>query len=180
MGRELEYKFSATADILEQIAAAFGSFREIRMQTTYFDTPDRRLSQEKRTLRIRKENEQSIVTLKAPLPDGSRAEWECHADSLEEGLQKFPEKIAGPLEPVCGAKFVRRAALIALEDTTVELALDLGVLTGGGRELPLCEAEVEYKTGSEEAARAFAEKLAADFGLKEEKRSKFARALALR
>ncbi len=180
MGRELEYKFSATAESLEKIAAAFGGFRRIQMQTTYFDTPDRRLSAQKKTLRIRKENEESIVTLKAPLPDGSRAEWECHADSLEEGLQKLPQSCDGPLEAVCGAKFVRRAALITLEDATVELALDLGVLTGGGRELPLCEAEVEYKAGSEEAARRFAEKLAADFGLKEEKTSKFARAMALR
>ncbi len=179
MGRELEYKFSATAEILEKIAASFDGFREIRMQTTYFDTPDRRLSAQKKTLRIRRENEISIVTLKAPLPDGSRAEWECCAESIEAGLQRLPEKIESPLGPVCGARFTRRAALVDTGAGQVELALDVGVLLGGGRELPLCETEVEYKSGSEEAARLFAEKLAADFGLKEETLSKFARAMAL-
>ena len=61
----------------------------------------------------------------------------------------------------------------------LEIALDLGVLLGGGREMPLCEVEVELKEGPMEAADAFAIDLARAFGLKPERRSKFQRALAL-
>ncbi len=39
----------------------------------------------------------------------------------------------------------RRALTVELESCTVELALDSGVLLGSGRELPLCEVEVELK-----------------------------------
>ena len=62
---------------------------------------------------------------------------------------------------------------------TAELALDRGVLTGGGRELPLCEAEAELKEGSREALVAFGLLLERSFGLVPERLSKFRRALEL-
>ena len=61
----------------------------------------------------------------------------------------------------------------------LELALDRGVLLGGGKEIPLCEVEVELKSGAPEDAVAFAETMAKDFGLRPEHKSKFRRALAL-
>ncbi len=182
MGRELEYKFSATEAIQQRIREVYGDFHSIAMQTVYYDTPDRSLSARRCTLRLRQENGSRIFTLKTPLPDGSRAEWEVPAPSVEAGLQALPqarELVTGPLEPVCGARFTRLAKLLSLENVTLELALDRGILTGGGRELPLCEVEVEYKSGDQEAAKAFAQALALRFGLAEEPRSKFARAMAL-
>jgi len=83
------------------------------------------------------------------------------------------------LVEVCGARFIRRYRQIAVEMGTVELALDRGVLLGGGKQLPLCEVEVELKEGTEEAAEAFALALASKYGLVPEKSSKFRRALAL-
>ena len=62
---------------------------------------------------------------------------------------------------------------------SVELALDRGVFLGGGKQQPFAEVEVELKEGSEEAAVRFAGKLARDFGLTPEHRSKIARARAL-
>ena len=76
-------------------------------------------------------------------------------------------------------KFTRQAKTIVLEGCTVELALDRGILLGGGKELPLCEVEVELKSGSEDAAVDFAMALRREFGLQPEKKSKFRRALAL-
>jgi inorganic triphosphatase YgiF len=61
----------------------------------------------------------------------------------------------------------------------VEIALDLGVLRGGEKEIPLCEVEVELKSGSQDAAVAFAEALAEKYALVPEPKSKFARAAAL-
>ena len=66
------------------------------------------------------------------------------------------------------------------ENGLLELALDDGILFGGGQTIPLCEVEIELKTGSEEAARTFAKALAAEFCLQEETASKAQRAMALR
>ena len=61
----------------------------------------------------------------------------------------------------------------------MELALDRGVLLGGGRELPFAEVEVELKSGSDQAAEEFAHALAAEFGLSVQPKSKLARAMSL-
>ncbi len=182
MGRELEFKYTATPEIQAQLAARFIDLQLIRMQTTYYDTSDGRLAAARCTLRLRQENGRSVCTLKSPLPDGSRAEWEQEAATLEEGLQKIPQAAhLADLEliPVCGARFTRLACTVSTGDGSAELALDRGILTGGGKEIPLCEVEIEYKSGSEAAAGAFALRLAAEYGLQPEEKSKFARAMAL-
>ena len=61
----------------------------------------------------------------------------------------------------------------------MELALDQGVLLGKEQELAFAEVEVELKSGSEAAATAFAEALAARFSLIPEPKSKVQRALEL-
>lgn len=188
MGREFELKYAATADTQAAIRSSFGPWREIRMETTYFDTPDGALSALHMTLRLRKENAETICTLKTPLPDGSRGEWECPAANISDGIPSLmvlgAPKILGEITkngviPRCGARFTRYAAEIATNDGTAELALDNGVLLGAGKEMPLCEVEIELKSGSEAAAVALAQALTAQYALTEEPRSKFRRAMAL-
>ena len=188
MGREFELKYRATAEIQQQLAQRFGPFQTIRMETTYFDTPDGLLAAQKITLRLRKENAVTVCTLKTPQGDGGRGEWECQAQEIPQGLQKLLElgapravvlaALAGVV-PVCGARFTRLSTTLPTADGTAELALDQGILLGGGRELPLCEVELEYKTGSEQATVALADTLAAQYGLVPEPKSKFRRALGL-
>lgn len=188
MGREFELKFAATAEVQAAIRQAYGSFRRISMETTYFDTMDGALSARKMTLRLRKENELCICTLKTPLPDGSRGEWECQATDIQDGLDTLvalgaPKQVAilaeSGLQAICGAKFTRLVTEVVTADGRAELALDSGILLGGGREAELCEVEVELKSGSDRAILAFADELAAGYGLQPENRSKFRRALAL-
>ncbi len=182
MAVELEYKYAATPETLQRIAADFHGFRKIEMHTAYYDTADHILSQNRCTLRLRQENEISVCTLKTPLPDGSRAEWECEAGTIEAGIAQIPQAAAlvtAPLVQVCGARFTRLAALVPTSDGTAELALDQGVLLGGKREAPLCEVELEHKSGSYDAALALAQEIAARYGLVPEHKSKFARASAL-
>lgn len=188
MGREFEIKYAATATSQAAIRQEFADFQTITMETTYFDTADGALATRMITLRLRKENCVCICTLKTPLPDGNRGEWECHATEIEAGLTQLiregaPAEIAlltkTGLLPVCGAKFTRLATQVDTADGTAELALDKGVLLGGSKEMPLCEIEVELKTGSETAALAFAHRLAEKHGLIPEKRSKFRRAMLL-
>ena len=61
----------------------------------------------------------------------------------------------------------------------MELALDEGVLLGGGRELPFREVEVEQKRGPDDSTRRFAAALAQRFSLTPQPQSKLQRALRL-
>ena len=188
MGREFELKFRSDADKIASIKEKYGDFNTISMETTYYDTPDRKLSERHCTLRRRMENETSVCTYKCPHKDGGRGEWEVEAASIDEGIIKLCDAGAGPellyatvagLVEVCGARFTRLAAPLEVPGATVELALDQGVLIGNGKELPFAEVEVELKEGTDEAAIAFAKALAEEFGLVPEGKSKFARAMAL-
>ena len=186
MGREFELKFRADVDAISEIAEKYGIFTSISMETTYYDTAARTLSARRCTLRRRMENGVSVCTFKCPHRDGGRGEWEAEAPSIVEGLPKLCQAGADLLQiaaedlvQVCGARFTRLAKTLAVPGGTLELALDRGVLLGGGRELAFAEVEVELKEGSDEAATAFAKQLAETFRLVPEPKSKFARALAL-
>ena len=188
MGREFELKYQATPETIAAIQAKFGEFNPISMETTYFDTDDLALRQRKWTLRQRLENGRAVCTVKTPLPDGSRGEWETENTSLAEGAKALsamgaPKEILDYVNhgvaPFCGARFTRLAKTIELPGGSVELALDEGVLLGGGQELPFAEVEVELKSGEDSVASAFAGKLAAEFDLIEQPKSKLARAMAL-
>ena len=147
MGRELEYKFRLTQAQAAAIGADCGPFAETRMETAYYDTPDRRLSAARQTLRRRLENGVSVITLKTPLPDGSRGEWETNAPTVEAGLaalkaQGAPVPEAEGLTEICSARFTRLSRLLTIPGGLAELALDQGILAGQREEAPLLEAEI--------------------------------------
>jgi inorganic triphosphatase YgiF len=188
MGREFELKFAATAADHEALRERFGPLSPITMETTYFDTPGKDLRNLRWTLRRRTENGICVCALKTPGDGFSHGEWEVYCNRIEDAVPMLLEKGApkelsafaeAGLVAACGARFTRLAGLIHAAGCSVELALDEGVLLGGGKELPLCEIEVELKEGSEDAAAAFAIALAQEYGLRPETRSKIARALAL-
>lgn len=189
MGIEFELKFSAVSEQLEAVAAAYPvAYHTISMETTYFDTPDFALSDRHVTLRRRMENGEAVCTVKTPISELGRGEWECRCEDIEKGVLELC-KLGAPKDllaltakgvaPVCGAKFIRRAGEITVQNTVLEIALDQGILSGGGKEIPLCEVEVELKSGDQGAAVSFAMALADRFGLQPQKKSKFRRALAL-
>ena len=188
MGREFELKYRADGAKLAAIRAKFGGFVSISMETAYYDTPGGDLASRRWTLRRRLENGTSVCTLKTPLPDGSRGEWETGHDAIEAAIPELcklsvstdlPLLAGKGLVQTCAARFTRLAATLEAGGAAVELALDQGVLLGGGRELPFWEVEVELKDGSDAAAVAFARALAAEFDLTPEPKSKVQRALAL-
>ena len=189
MASEFELKYRAGEAVHSQIRGDFsGPWREIPMATTYYDTPEGVLSHNRWTLRHRREGERDVCTLKTPSPDGARGEWECDCPEI---LRALPVLAAGSgrlelmelasrgLVAVCGAEFTRWALDLEEADFTAELALDRGILRSGSRQIPLCEVELELKSGSREALMAFGEEFAARYGLQTEEKSKFARAKAL-
>lgn len=188
MGREFELKYAANGSVLQALAARYPQHRKISMETTYFDTPDGAFSAQHMTLRLRRENGTTVCTLKTPLADGSRGEWECFTDDIHTGIEILVSQGApagiktlanSNLLMVCGARFTRLAIDVPTLDGMAELALDKGVLLGGGREKPLCELEIELKSGSERAAVDLAAELAAAYDLQPEPKSKFRRAMDL-
>jgi len=198
MGLELEFKLAVPQPMLLDKILSDPLVAQVRqddfclldMATTYYDTPDQALRQRHWTLRLRQENDLLIATLKTPGHGHARGEWSCEAPSIEAALEpllaqgapaELAELVSGQsLAMACAARFSRRAADLVFADGTVcELAGDVGELWGGQERSPLCELELELKSGSEETVSAFAEALMARFGLQEEPRSKFARAAAL-
>ena len=189
MGIEFELKYKADPQVLERLRAVFsGPEQQISMHTTYYDTPTGGFSARKWTLRRRMENDVSICTLKTPGDGFGRREWEVACGSIREAITELC-KLGAPQEvlslaaegflPICGARFTRIPKTVIYQGSVLELALDAGVLTGGDREMPLCEVEVELKEGSREACLTFAHSLAEEYGLQIEENSKFRRALAL-
>lgn len=188
MAREFELKYRCDGETLSRIAEAFPGLKPITMETTYYDTQDLKLSFHHWTLRRRMENGQVVCTFKSPADDGSRNEWEVPCGNIMTAIPQLCQNgapwellrcTAGGVYPFCGARFTRLAKTLTLEHATVELALDRGVLTGGGKELPFYEVEVELKSGAEQEALAFAEALAKQYGLIPEPKAKVVRAREL-
>ena len=127
------------------------------MQTTYYDTEDGALEKNRWMLRLRTENDRSVVTMKTPGTGHTRGEWECESAYLDEALPKLaalgaPDEIralqADALLPVCGAKFTRITAELTLDGgTRCAVCGDVGELTGGGKKQLLCELELELTEG---------------------------------
>lgn len=188
MGREFELKYRATEEQLKNIEAIFGGFREIRMETTYYDAPDGIFSRLHWTLRRRMENGVSVCTLKSNLSDGSRGEWEAEWDDILSAVprliamgapKELEEYTRDGVSPTCGARFTRKALTLAAGTGTVELALDQGQLLGGGQALPFAEVEVELKQGYRQEADVMGLLLREAYGLTTETKSKYQRSREL-
>ena len=189
MSVEFELKYRCPAQVQAKIRQAFpGPWEETPMATTYFDTPSGQLSRRRWTLRHRAEGGRDVCTLKTPGQGNARGEWDQECEDIfraipmlaaASGQSELKELTEEGLTPVCGARFTRQTTMLTDETFCAELALDLGVLMGGGKEIPLAECELELKSGDPAALEAFAEHFRQTFGLSVEPKSKFARAKAL-
>ena len=188
MGTEFELKFLAEESVFEPLKLESTDWTSFEMATTYYDTADAQLSKRRWTLRRRFENGVSVCTLKTPAGKLERQEFELECRDIHAAIPQLcgmgaPAELLdltahGVLE-VCSARFHRWAGQVTLGENRVELALDKGVLMGGGREQPFVEVEVELKAGDPSVAVAYAKSLAQRFGLRPESQSKYKRALTL-
>ena len=199
MGTETEIKLEVTSqeqldralEDLRRKACLAGPFLPTQMQTVYYDTAQCILSRKRWTLRLRKEGDVSVATLKIPLSGQGglsvRGEWQCRAGSIEEAIPGLLQAGAPAhlcqlldgeeLQPLCGARFTRQAAPLCFPDgSQAELAVDKGVLTGSGREQEFCEVELELLAGAPEAMTQLADYLARTYQMAGQPLSKFARA----
>ncbi|MGF7172734.1 CYTH and CHAD domain-containing protein [Azospirillum doebereinerae] len=200
--RETELKLAARPEDLEALRAApaiasraTGPAATRTLESTYYDTEDRRLSGRRVTLRVRRTGDGFVQTVKSA-PDGDglgRDEWECAVTGAEPDLTLITDEEAldllGPLgeaelRPVFTSVIERTTVDVTLgegdESSWIEIAFDRGeVRLPDGSATPVSEVELELKSGSPAALYDLALELAKAAPLRLETRTKAARGYAL-
>ncbi|PWC34756.1 CYTH and CHAD domain-containing protein [Azospirillum sp. TSO35-2] len=202
INRETELKLAARPEDLETLRAApaiadraLGPAATRTLESTYFDTDDRRLAGRKVTLRVRKTGDGFVQTVKsAPEADGlGRGEWECTVPSAAPDLTLITDgealDLLGPLseselQPVFTSVVERTALDVTVGDgedaARVEVAFDRGeIVLPNGTATPLCEVELELKDGPPAALYDLAHELIKVAPLRLEVRTKAERGHAL-
>ncbi|EEX35054.1 MULTISPECIES: CYTH and CHAD domain-containing protein [Vibrio] len=181
METEIELKFfvspdfsNALRDKISQTKVLQHSCRELG--NTYFDTPDNWLRQHDIGLRIRRFDDVYVQTVKTSgrVVAGlhQRPEFNAEHDSNDPLLSLHPsdiwptgkdtETLQSELTPLFSTNFTREQWLIAMPDgSQIEVAFDQGKVEAGDKEDPICEVELELKSGQTDAlftlARSFSE-----------------------
>ncbi|NRF31949.1 CYTH and CHAD domain-containing protein [Vibrio coralliilyticus] len=181
METEIELKFFVSPDFsntlrdkISQTKVLQHSCRELG--NTYFDTPDNWLRQHDIGLRIRRFDDVYIQTVKTSgrVVAGlhQRPEFNAEHDSNDPLLSLHPsdiwptgkdtETLQSELTPLFSTNFTREQWLIAMPDgSQIEVAFDQGKVEAGDKEDPICEVELELKSGQTDAlftlARSFSE-----------------------
>jgi triphosphatase len=185
MGIEREIKLALPRD---QVDAALRLFetragkpgRAIRLENIYFDTPALALARAKSALRLRRAPEGWLQTFKTVgvTQNGlhARHEWEMpvagealEIDRLlhecdEAGVSTALSDAAANLIPLFRTDFTRTLWTLEVDGAQVEAAVDQGEVTaevnGETRHKPICEIELELKSGDEAALHTLAAELA--------------------
>ena len=161
---EIELKFAcAPQDLAAVLAAAPAGDDETReLISVYFDTPDLALRKAGASLRVREHKGRRVQTLKR----GQGLVREEHEAAIE-GLAPDPTLAPLPsllphgatLKPAFHVRVSRRQRTLRYRGARIELALDQGELAGGDRLSPICEVELELKSGPTSALFALARAL---------------------
>ncbi len=148
----------------ESLAAArVGAVRKKRLRSTYFDTPDLQLRRQQIVLRVRKVGRRFIQTIKTASKSDqafiARGEWERVVSTERPDVAAFDGDrdvrmvldrpgVADSLTAVFTTEFTRTTIPIQLGQSRLELAVDVGTIhTAAGSE-PICEVEIELKSGA--------------------------------
>jgi len=145
-----------------------------RLANGYFDTPDLQLRQWDMGLRVRGydgHREQTIKTA-GQVVGGihSRPEYNVTIQADSPDLSLFPASIwpadadlaatQAQLTCIFHTDFYRRAWHVQIDNSVVEVALDIGEITANGQQEALCELEFELISGDTEALLKLATQVA--------------------
>ena len=172
--RELELKLEVPASaarriqnhpLLKSVQRSPG-----RLEAVYFDTPDFQLSQQGFSLRVRREGDRFVQTLKqggeaAGIFD--RGEWESALegpDLDDSALEQTPigtnRRLIALLEPVGRTTIDRAIWVLQRNGESIEVALDRGRVEAGASYERIAELELELKSGQPGSLFHFARELA--------------------
>jgi inorganic triphosphatase YgiF len=168
MAEEIELKLRLLPDRVAQfkrVARARAS-EGVRGQTrrlvsVYFDTPRLDLQSFGAALRIRHVGRRRLQTLKLPVDDPSglqtlheleRPVGSDLPDLTAVGDEAFASYVGDHnvipnLAPLFTTEFRRTVWPVQFNGSMVEMALDIGEIKAGERRLPICEIELELKSG---------------------------------
>jgi triphosphatase len=169
-------------------------FSSQRLLSIYYDTADCLLHKQRIALRLRRVGRHWIQTVKtkgrvvAGLHE--RPEWECETTKdtfvfhaiADPILRKLfaDTHLQHALQPVFVTEFSRTRRMLGLPSgDVVECSLDRGEIRAGEDRLPICEVELELKSGNPMRLSDLALQLQKTFSLKEENVSKAERGYRL-
>ncbi|SBS25915.1 CYTH domain protein [Marinomonas spartinae] len=146
----------------------------LSLMNGYFDTADAMLMDAGVALRIRAVNQEYIQTLKtrgsSRIGMHARGEWEWQVPNGQLDLSllnavPLPESLMDlswgkDLIEVYRTDFERQVWLIEEQGTQMEVVCDQGVVTSAYGQEPICELEIELKSGDDNVLYEFAHKLA--------------------
>jgi triphosphatase len=168
--RETELKFACGPEDLVAILAAApkgasGGDDETReLISVYFDTPDLVLQKAGASLRVREHKGRRIQTVKRG-QGLVREEHEAPIEGLapDPPLDPLPSLLpqGASLRPAFNVRVSRRQRTFRYQDAEIEMALDQGEVSGGEQKRPICEVELELKSGPAAALFALARELSA-------------------
>ena len=189
---EIELKFRVEAAkaqaVFEDVAGGAGKTKTLA--STYFDTPSGALAKAGMALRVRRDGEEWVQTLKTAQAAGGamgRGEWEAKTPGAKPVLALLRDTPAHKalgrsrkLTPLFTVDVERRIAVRALDHASIEVALDRGRVVAADRSEPLLELELELKDGAPAELLAFAARTRKAHGLALSFATKAGRGLALR
>ena len=201
MNTEVELKLRVDPDSLTALAAkpvlVAASANSEHLHATYFDTADHRLHARALSLRVRREGEQFIQTLKVgdAGPSGlhRRTEWEAPVGSNKPDLScavgqsnRVSTSMVSPPATWCrcSRRLLSGRPGISSTDTpdgvtAIDVAIDRGEIRAGDAVLPIAEIELELKLGPAQALFDLALELVGQDAVRVETRSKAERGYAL-
>lgn len=185
MALEIELKLRldiAHVESLKQILTCNPDIQSLecqQLENTYYDTADQQLTAHLIALRIRKKNNKLIQTVKTRGKAGvgmhSRSEWEWEIPSAQldfsllkktNGLKELDlAEVQQHITPIFNVEFARTTWLLDCHKDPnnplkAELALDIGTVSTDGRQMPICELELELLEGDANHLIPFALELA--------------------
>lgn len=164
-----------------------------RLVSVYFDTPELALMQAQAALRVRRVGRDWVQTVKIGGDSAGGLHQRPELETPVAGAVPEPGRFAAPavkalltadrvvrLRPLFETRFWRTAWTLPVSGGGgIEVALDQGEVSCDGRSQPICEVELELKSGQPTALYDLALALAADFDLYPDPVSKAERGYAL-
>ena len=175
MAQEVELKFLIESGGLPMLDALPVIGKRLRraprkhIETTYFDTSDRRFTDNGFALRVRKQDKNALLSIKQAGSLGSgREEWERPITGDEPNADNMSDSPAAPLlrkngngadlAPLYTVAVDRASFLVKEGAAQIEIAVDRGEIKRDGAELPVCELELELKKGEPSQLFALAQR----------------------
>jgi triphosphatase len=175
MAQEVELKFLIESGGLPMLDALPVIGKRLRrtprkhIETTYFDTSDRRFADNGFALRVRKQDKNSLLSIKQAGSLGSgREEWERPITGDEPNAHDMSGSPAASLlqgnggdtqlSPLYTVAVDRASFLVKEGSAQIEIAVDRGEIKRDGAELPVCELELELKKGDPRQLFALAQR----------------------